>query len=235
MQCRGACKQSKPKTAEYFTWDSTREKFKPTCKSCVAEAANAQRRAKGVPQRIRMSYEERRHRQNELDKLRREKLKSRGRIEPDYTEKQCNMCQQIRPLSDFWREGDTLDSYARRCKLCMRPKAAQYAREWNAKNWARAILSTAKSGCSQNRRKRNLDFSIDENHINELWDRQQGMCYWFDIALIPSSIKKYPQKPTLERLDGKLGYVPDNVVLAMQRTKRGTNVMLRYLGNSVKF
>jgi hypothetical protein len=62
--------------------------------------------------------------------------------------------------------------------------------------------------------------SID---INEMFEGQNGLCYWFNIPLIPSTQTKHPQQPSLDRLDGTKGYIKDNVVLCCYSANIGRN------------
>jgi hypothetical protein len=64
---------------------------------------------------------------------------------------------------------------------------------------------------------------IDENFILELFEKQNGKCYWFKVDLKPSNIAKYPWQPSLDRLDRDKGYTKDNVVLACYSANIGRN------------
>jgi hypothetical protein len=64
---------------------------------------------------------------------------------------------------------------------------------------------------------------IDENFVLELFEKQNGLCYWFKVKLQPSSEPKYPWQPSLDRLDRTKGYEPENVVLACYSANIGRN------------
>lgn len=72
-------------------------------------------------------------------------------------------------------------------------------------------------------KRRNLVYSIDKGFIKELWERQDGLCYWSGLKMNPSTIPYDPFQPSLERLDCSKGYTRDNCVLSCRamNTARG--------------
>ena len=56
-----------------------------------------------------------------------------------------------------------------------------------------------------------------------MFKKQNGLCYWFNIPLVPSNHKKHPQQPSLDRLDRNKGYIKDNVVLCCYSANIGRN------------
>jgi len=55
---------------------------------------------------------------------------------------------------------------------------------------------------------------LDRAFLIDLFARQNGLCYWFGIPMIPSSVYRDPQRPSVDRLDNSIGYLRSNVVLA---------------------
>lgn len=68
---------------------------------------------------------------------------------------------------------------------------------------------------------RDLTITIDD--IKDLWNKQDGRCYWLDIKMILEDleIKNSPFAPSVERLNNDLGYIRGNVVLASRFANRG--------------
>lgn len=67
-------------------------------------------------------------------------------------------------------------------------------------------------------------FSLTREYLRELWDKQEGRCYWLNIALESKpGNKHHPQKATVDRLDPSLGYTPGNVVWASSFANLGRN------------
>lgn len=65
---------------------------------------------------------------------------------------------------------------------------------------------------------------IDEFFVLELFEKQNKKCYWFNVDLIPSNIEKFPNQPSLDRLDRNIGYTKENVVLACYTANIGRNI-----------
>ncbi len=49
-------------------------------------------------------------------------------------------------------------------------------------------------------------------------ERQQGLCYWTSVPMVPSIESYNLFQPSLDRLDPTRGYDPDNVVLVCWAT-----------------
>lgn len=73
------------------------------------------------------------------------------------------------------------------------------------------------SNCLQ-RGKKYIINDIDTIFIKELWKRQKGKCYWFNVDMSLEKVKKKnsknPLKASIDRLDNSKGYTKDNVVLS---------------------
>ena|SRR5579859_1542065 len=62
---------------------------------------------------------------------------------------------------------------------------------------------------------------IDGDYMLDLFEQQQGLCYWLGIPMVPSGGKRDPQRPSVDRLDNSKGYVRGNVVLACMFANMG--------------
>lgn len=67
------------------------------------------------------------------------------------------------------------------------------------------------------------DLSISIEDIKDLWEKQNGKCYWLgiDMSLEDLEIKDSPFAVSVERLDNNLGYINGNIVLASRFANRG--------------
>lgn len=83
--------------------------------------------------------------------------------------------------------------------------------------WHKILLATAKS----NSNRKNREFDLTEDFILDLFHKQNGKCYWFGVELIPSIETRFPQKPSLDRLNCDLGYTKDNVILSCMAANIG--------------
>lgn len=141
--------------------------------------------------------------------------------------KKCTKCETTKPYEEFYRPNRSSV-----CKTCHLKITRQYKREKRKDTnyklneglkqkerrirlWQNTLINDCKH--------REREFDIDIEHINYLFEKQKGKCYWFGVELIPSSLKKHPQQPSLDRLDNKLGYIKGNVVLSCYSANIGRN------------
>lgn len=78
--------------------------------------------------------------------------------------------------------------------------------------WEKNAIYRAQDSCKKTGR----EMTIDVAHVKALFEKQRGLCYWTGVPMVPSVEKRDPQRPSLDRLDNAIGYVPGNVVLATQ-------------------
>jgi hypothetical protein len=138
----------------------------------------------------------------------------------DETLRRCAHCREVFPRSAF--EAGGIRKY--RCKGCAKeyrqdyyarnPEKALAAAEWSKARHLSQWQSSLVRGSQSSARMRGLEHRFDTAMIQELWDQQQGLCYWFRTALEPGAPSRHPMKPSLDRLDCTAGYVRGNVVLA---------------------
>lgn len=84
-------------------------------------------------------------------------------------------------------------------------------------DWARLLVNTAR----HNAKRYGKEFNIDTDYVLDLYENQNHKCYWYGIKLSPSLTHRDPSKPSLDRLDCSLGYVPGNVVLSCMAANIG--------------
>jgi hypothetical protein len=141
--------------------------------------------------------------------------------------RQCSKCGDIKSHDDFYQT-----QRGNRCKECILIGTREYKRkkrldpehrktegvkqkERRIRLWQNTLIHDSKH--------RKFENTLTVNEINEIYDKQNGLCYWFKIPLIPSNRKKHPQQPSLDRLDPKRGYTKDNVVLCCYSANIGRN------------
>lgn len=101
-----------------------------------------------------------------------------------------------------------------KCREC----SIRSVTESRAITWKRVLIYEAAKSV-----KKGLDMNLTLEDINYLYESQKGRCYWTGIEMIPSSISRYPFKPSLDRLDRFKGYTLDNVVLCCLAMNIGRN------------
>lgn len=141
--------------------------------------------------------------------------------------KQCSKCGEIKSKDDFYNS-----QRGGRCKQCVllvtrsykrkkrldpehRKKENDKQKERRIRLWQNTLIHDSKH--------RGIENTLTVDEINEIYENQNGLCYWFKIPLTPSNSSKHPQQPSLDRLDRAKGYTKDNVVLTCYSANIGRN------------
>jgi len=142
-------------------------------------------------------------------------------------DKQCIKCGKTKPESDFYKsqrgskckecvlEITRVYKRNKRCDINFRKSEGVKQKERRFRLWMNTLLHDSK--------RKDVIHTITLKDIEEIFEKQNGLCYWFNIPLIPSEKKKHPQQPSLDRLDRNRGYVKDNVVLCCYSANIGRN------------
>jgi hypothetical protein len=143
------------------------------------------------------------------------------------THKTCKICGETKSVDDFYKSQRGL-----KCKICTLEITREYKRrrridldfrksegikqkERRVRLWQNTLIHDSKF--------RGLEHNITVKDIDNMFETQNGLCYWFNIPLIPSNCSKHPQQPSLDRLDRSKGYTKDNVVLCCYSANIGRN------------
>ena len=181
------------------------------CKICAIEKKAKDRRNKGIePRRIGPDPEKRKISQENFKKRKAELFVY------TVTEKLCSHCLEIKTVDCYRKNITYKDGYNNKCKKCEYEICTDSRKAYLVKNWAKILFLHAKKHSK-------YDFDIDEQFVSELYEKQNGKCFWFNVDLQPSNEAKYPWQPSLDRLDREKGYTRDNVVLACYTANIGRN------------
>ena len=216
------CSTEKPATTDFYgvrgsSWASW-------CKVCY----NEHQRVNSKP----------RKRDSQLDRDRQAKYRKEAKQRFDSGEtkiaegRKCCSCHEYKTAEHFGV--DKIQKYGLRpeCKECIHSRvvSVKYKERINAyhqsepvqhrtkvERWHIRLFNTARI-CHP---KRGLTFSLpNPEFVLDLWNKQQGRCYWFDLSMAPTTVKYHPLQPSLERLDNSMGYEPHNVVLVCLAANR---------------
>jgi len=141
--------------------------------------------------------------------------------------KTCKICGETKSVNNFYKSQRGL-----KCKDCtlkitkeykkqkrqnieFRKLEGQKQKERRVRLWQNTLIRDSKF--------RGIEHNLTVDDINEIYQNQNGLCYWFNIPLIPSNESKHPQQPSLDRIDRNRGYVRDNVVLCCYSANIGRN------------
>jgi len=185
--------------------------YESWCKKCKKQKALDKRREQGIqPRRVG----------TDLVKRQISNLNYRNRKAQTFTytitEKVCSRCEINKTVDCFRKNITYKDGYQNKCKRCEYEICTESRNAYELKNWAKRLFLHAKKHSK-------YDFDINEQFIKDLYEKQQGKCFWFGVDLKPSNIAKYPWQPSLDRLDREKGYTKDNVVLACYTANIGRN------------
>lgn len=138
--------------------------------------------------------------------------------------KNCDECQQDKPLTDFYRHPTCLDGRTRLCKVCYKKRTKIYKNlnPEKSKNHrkkydqsVRGKLNRLVRVAKERATKLNKEFDLDFSFIVTLFEQQSGVCSLTGIPFDLSKTKhsRRPFCPSLDRIDSTRGYTKDNVRL----------------------
>jgi hypothetical protein len=142
-------------------------------------------------------------------------------------DKQCSKCRVFKSQDDFYKS-----QRGSRCKECVLEQTREYKRIRRKDFDFKAIESSKQkerrvrlwqNTLVQDSKRKWVIHNLTINDINEMYEEQKGLCFWFKIPLVPSNSKKHPQQPSLDRIDRNKGYTRDNVVLCCYSANIGRN------------
>jgi len=103
-----------------------------------------------------------------------------------------------------------------RNNLSSKIKSKEYALKRRESNWNNYLFSLVK--------KRYPDTDLSPEYIKEMWNKQNGLCFWFKIPMTITAKNKFPSKPSIDRIDNDKQYTKDNCVLCCYSANIGRNI-----------
>lgn len=214
------CDQFK-EVSEFYIFKSGLSSYCKECCKARSRRNNEQYKENGriCKSRAKYSPEELKQRRKENVKRWHQKRTEENKNRETASEKMCLRCDQVLPAALFKKRSYNVDGLALACSQCeyQRDKQSEAVRKtdrWWVYMYA-AISRRAKD--------KGEESDITKEFLKELFEKQNGLCYWFGIPLIPTAENRHPQKPSLDRVDRAKGYTQDNVVLACHAANMGRN------------
>lgn len=142
-------------------------------------------------------------------------------------QKKCSVCNIEKSLDSFYksqRSSKCIDcslkvtrEYKRKKRLDInfRKEEGKKQKERRIRLWQNTLIHDSKH--------RGIENNLTVEIINKIYKKQNGLCYWFNIPLIPTNTRKHPQQPSIDRLDRNKGYTEDNIVLCCYSANIGRN------------
>jgi hypothetical protein len=143
------------------------------------------------------------------------------------TQKICKICGIAKSKEEFYSSQRTLkciicslkinkaNKKKKRENLEYRKNEGLKQKERRIRLWQNTLINDSKNRATEH------NLTVDD--VNEMFKKQNGLCYWFNVPLVPSNNSKHPQQPSLDRLDRNKGYTTDNVVLTCYSANIGRN------------
>lgn len=193
------------------------------CKECCKTRSSRNREyregGKYFRSRSKLSPEDRKVRQKEARDRWNAKRKEESKLIVAPEEKTCPRCDRLLISAMFKKRSYNIDGLSTFCSMC----------EYSATRQSEAVRKTDRwwiymyASISRRAKDKGDEFDITKDFLQELFESQQGRCYWFGVPLIPTGEKRHPQKPSLDRLDCSKGYTRGNVVLTSHAANMGRN------------
>ena len=130
--------------------------------------------------------------------------------------KKCFRCKEVKAEGFFFRHMQTADGLHSWCKQC--------CQAGNAKARAKKDSTIAGKGITiwrnarKSAEKRNQEFSITLADIIQCWNQQQQICAYTGREM--TLIAKQLNTVSIERINSKIGYTPQNTILVCQAVNR---------------
>lgn len=96
------------------------------------------------------------------------------------------------------------------CPKCLEERRVR-DKTFRVKKWSQHMINVIRC---QSRRRFGVESDMTEQDIIDIFNKQNGKCYWLGIPMIPREGDRHPQRITPDRLDCSKGYIKGNVVLA---------------------
>lgn len=153
-------------------------------------------------------------------------------IKPLY--KKCHNCELEKTKTEFRRNKSKKDGVDDQCKRCQREKdrlrrqlepnflsnELKRTRNYAIKHPFRIMLSR----CKRNHKMKGFleEFTLTEEYLKEIYEKQHGKCYWLNINLnLEEIVVTSLTAPSIDRLDCNIGYVKNNIVISSKFANLG--------------
>lgn len=144
-------------------------------------------------------------------------------------EKYCPGCDRFKDSDEFGSDRSTPDGKCSSCKTCHNERARQYNKTHRLERRAlttkqqrvdRRWMNLARHAARRSR-VNGVECDIDGEHVLEVFNSQNGLCYWLGVLMKPPIDPYKPAQPSIDRLDDSKGYVRGNIVISCRAANLG--------------
>lgn len=143
--------------------------------------------------------------------------------------KKCHRCGNTYPLTlDYFHKNKSKkDGFQSYCKTCNieyyykyskneenRERIVRLSKKHNERMYSsiESLLHKRFSGAKNRAKRKHMDFDIPQEYLYELWDNQDGKCYYSGLSMTFDANDLYTV--SIDRIDSSKGYIIGNVALA---------------------
>jgi hypothetical protein len=132
--------------------------------------------------------------------------------------KKCFKCKLFKPTDTFSKNRNSTDGFSKLCKECYSNydcvKNGYNKKSSNLKTNLKEYLKYKHNYFKYKSKMKNIDFDLESNTLYELYETQNGKCYYTGIDIIHNLGCSNYNSISVERLEPSMGYTKDNIVLA---------------------
>lgn len=144
--------------------------------------------------------------------------KSRHRCKPIIDgKKKCFKCKEFKSVDEFSKNRSNYDGFQKVCKECFANyecvKKGYKKKTNNYKNNLEFYFDSKLSSLKKKCELKNIPFDLIKGDLLKIYNSQNGKCYYTGIDITHNKGTLNFNSISIERLDPKLGYTKNNVVL----------------------
>lgn len=130
--------------------------------------------------------------------------------------KLCAKCGKEYDSSNFFKHKQTKDGLHSWCKFCCK-EGNKRSREKRYSTFEGRITTFLRC-CKNSATKRGNEFYLTRKDLIDCWERQEGLCVYSGIEM--TTQPALPTSVSVERIDSRVGYTPENTVLCCNYINR---------------
>lgn len=131
--------------------------------------------------------------------------------------KKCFKCKEVKLVEEFSKNKSNFDGFQKVCKECFSNyecvKKNYTKKNYKYKNSLEEYFNYKLSNLKKKCELQNVPFDLEKGDLIEIYNLQNGKCYYTDINIIHNSGKVNYNSISVERLTPENGYTKDNIVL----------------------
>ena len=132
--------------------------------------------------------------------------------------KRCFKCKKTKPVEEFSKNRSSFDGYQKVCKECFSNydsvKKGYRKQSLKIKTNLEDYLRRTTTKLQRRSELKNIECDLDNKFLYELYQKQQGKCYFSNIEIKHNEGCHQYDSISVERLIPHLGYTKDNIVLS---------------------